>query len=96
LFAPTIHRQRLAGWPDQYPWIEDSGLQYFRNRLTEAHRDVEHGLQLTLELFRTRARQQRALEILRFKLEVLWTMLDAMHMAYVAAMPPFFTVERSS
>lgn len=95
LFAPTIHRQRLAGWPDQYPWIDAQGLQYFRNRLTEAHRDVEHGLALTLDLFRTRSQQERALEILRFKLEVLWSMLDAMHMAYVANMPPFFTVERA-
>ena len=24
--------------------IEEQGLEYFRNRLTEAHRDVEHGL----------------------------------------------------
>lgn len=93
LFAPTIHRQRLSHWPDRYPWIEESGLQYFRNRLTEAHRDVQHGLALTLEHFRTRAQQERALEILRFKLEVLWSMLDAMHMAYVVHEPPFFNVE---
>ena len=92
LFAPTIHRQRLGGWPAQYPWIEDSGLQYFRNRLTEAHRDVQHGLEITLDHFVTRAQQERALEILRFKLEVLWTMLDAMYMAYVEQKPPFFNV----
>lgn len=93
LFAPTIHKQRLDHWPDRYPWIEASGLQYFRNRLTEAHRDVQHGLALTLEFFRTREQQERALHILRFKLEVLWSMLDAMHMAYVVHEPPFFNVE---
>jgi pyrroloquinoline-quinone synthase len=92
LFAPTIHRQRLSGWPDQYPWIEDSGLQYFRNRLTEAHRDVQHGLEVVLDHFRSRAQQDRALDILRFKLEVLWTMLDAMYMAYIVNKPPFFNV----
>lgn len=89
LFAPTIHRQRLASWPDQYPWIDASGLDYFRNRLGEAHRDVEHGLAVTLDNFTTRAQQERAFEILQFKLDVLWTMLDAMMMAYVLEMPPY-------
>lgn len=92
LFAPTIHKQRLSGWPEQYPWIENQGLQYFRNRLTEAHRDVEHGLQIVLNHFRTREQQLHALKILRFKLEVLWTMLDAMYMAYVIKKPPFYNV----
>ncbi len=93
LFAPTIHRQRLEHWPDRYPWIEPEGLQYFRKRLGEAHRDVQHGLEITLAHFVTREQQQRALAILRFKLEVLWSMLDAMHLAYVLGMPPFFNVE---
>lgn len=93
LFAPTIHRARLSSWPEHYPWIDGSGLQYFRNRLTEAHRDVDHGLALVLERFDSRALQERALEILQFKLDVLWTMLDAMHMAYVLDMPPYFNVE---
>jgi pyrroloquinoline-quinone synthase len=96
LFAPTIHKARLASWPEHYPWIEPEGLQYFRNRLTEAHRDVEHGLALVLARFVTRERQERALEILRFKLDVLWSMLDAMHMAYIADMPPYFNVETES
>jgi pyrroloquinoline-quinone synthase len=96
LFAPTIHRQRLADWPSKYPWIEESGLQYFRNRLTEAHRDVQHGLEIVLEHFQTREQQERALEILRFKLEVLWSLLDAVYMAYVLNKPPFFNVERGS
>lgn len=88
LFAPTAHRQRLQSWPEHYPWIEDSGLQYFRNRLSEAHRDVDHGLALTLDYFDTREKQERAIQIVRFKLDVLWAMLDAIHMAYVLGMPP--------
>lgn len=95
LFAPTIHRQRLTDWPEKYPWIEEDGLQYFRNRLNEAHRDVQHGLEITLKHFRSREQQKRALEILRFKLEVLWSMLDAMHMAYILNMPPFFNIEEA-
>src|SRR2546428_354873 len=82
LFAPEIHRNRLASWPQHYPWIEPEGLQYFRSRVTQARRDVEHGLALTLDHFRTREEQERALEILQFKLDVLWSMLDAMQTAY--------------
>lgn len=78
LFAPHIHQQRLNHWPDHYPWIEAAGLGYFRKRLSEARRDVEHGLALTLQHFDTRALQERALQILQFKLDVLWAMLDAM------------------
>lgn len=92
LFAPTIHRQRLAGWPDQYPWIDADGLDYFRNRLTEAHRDVQHGLEITLGHFVTAELQSKAMSILRFKLEVLWSMLDAMYMTYIMDKPPFHTV----
>lgn len=93
LFAPTIHRQRLSAWPDRYPWIEADGLAYFKNRLGEAHRDVEHGLAVTLAHFVTRPQQERAMQILQFKLDVLWTMLDAMYMAYVLNRPPYFNVD---
>jgi pyrroloquinoline-quinone synthase len=82
LFAPEIHKNRLAGWPQHYPWIEVHGLEYFRSRLAQVRRDVDHGLALTLAYFRTREQQERALEILQFKLDVLWSMLDAMQMAY--------------
>lgn len=93
LFAPTIHRARLSSWPRHYPWIDSEGLQYFRNRLSEAHRDVQHGLELTLEYFTSRAQQERALQLLQFKLDVLWSMLDAMYLAYVLDMPPYFNIK---
>jgi pyrroloquinoline-quinone synthase len=89
LFAPTIHRQRLENWPTLYPWIDEEGYGYFRRRLGEARRDVEHGLSLTLDRFATAQRQNRAVEVLQFKLDILWTMLDAMWMAYVEKRPPF-------
>jgi pyrroloquinoline-quinone synthase len=82
LFAPEIHRHRLAGWPQHYPWIDAAGLAYFRERVALARRDVAHGLELTLTHFDTRERQEQALLILRFKLDVLWSMLDAMQVAY--------------
>ncbi|MFC3110760.1 pyrroloquinoline-quinone synthase PqqC [Undibacterium arcticum] len=82
MFAPKIHKERLANWPKHYGWIEADGLQYFRSRISLAERDVEHGLQVTLDHFTTSAQQQRALEILQFKLDVLWSMLDAIEKAY--------------
>ena len=78
LFAPHIHQQRIETWPQKYPWVNSEGLQYFRNRLTQARRDVQHGLKFTLDYFsQSRALQERALEILHFKLDVLWALADA-------------------
>ena len=82
LFAPEIHQKRLDTWPQHYKWIEPGGYAYFRKRLSEARRDVEHGLRVTLDHFKTREEQERALEILQFKLDILWSMLDAMQIAY--------------
>ena len=82
LFAPKIHQERLATWPEHYPWIDPAGLHYFRSRLQQARRDVEHGLAVTLAHFNTRELQDRALDILQFKLDILWTMLDSMQVRY--------------
>jgi pyrroloquinoline-quinone synthase len=85
LFAPEIHKQRLANWPEHYPWIDRSGLHYFQSRVSLARRDVEFGLAVTLDRFATRAQQERALQILQFKLDVLWQMNDAMALRYGVA-----------
>jgi pyrroloquinoline-quinone synthase len=82
LFAPEIHKQRLANWPQHYPWIDPAGLHYFQSRVSLARRDVEFGLSFTLDYFDTRALQERALTILKFKLNVLWQMSDAMALHY--------------
>ena len=84
LFAPEIHKQRLANWPQHYPWIDLGGLQYFQSRVSLARRDVEFSLACTLERFDTRALQERALDILKFKLDVLWQMSDAMALRYMS------------
>ena len=93
LFAPTIHQARLDSWPTHYPWIEKAGYDYFRQRLNEARRDVKHGLAITLEFFQTRSEQEQMLAILQMKLDILWSMLDAMQLAYVHGEPPYHTVK---
>jgi pyrroloquinoline-quinone synthase len=85
LFAPEIHKQRLANWPQHYSWIDPAGLHYFQSRVSLARRDVEFGLAFTLNHFDTRQMQERALDILKFKLDVLWQMSDAMALRYAGS-----------
>jgi pyrroloquinoline-quinone synthase len=92
LFAPTIHQNRLDNWPKYYPWIDERGYHYFRKRLTEARRDVKYGLDITLNYYKTRAQQEKMLEVLQFKLDILWTMLDCMWMAYIEKKPPYHNI----
>ena len=92
MFAPTIHQSRLDSWPTNYPWIDSKGLEYFQIRLSQARRDVSHGLTITLDYFTSYEQQQRALNILQFKLDILWSMLDSMTMAYEYQRAPYHTL----
>jgi pyrroloquinoline-quinone synthase len=84
LFAPTLMAARIAAFEQHYPWVKPDGLRYFRGRLTQAPRDADFALRLVLERCHTRAEQERAVAALKFKCELLWAMLDAMHFAYIA------------
>jgi pyrroloquinoline-quinone synthase len=83
LFAPQIHRDRIAGLLAHYDFADDTSLAYFRKRLDEVPRDVEFGLAYVLREARTTEQQQGALAALRFKTDVLWAQLDALYHAYV-------------
>ncbi|PHR81085.1 MAG: pyrroloquinoline quinone biosynthesis protein C [Colwellia sp.] len=89
MFAPEIHQSRLDSWPQNYPWIKPEGLEYFQIRLSQARRDVNHGLQITLDHFTSREAQEEALNILQFKLDILWSMLDSMTLAYQQGRAPY-------
>lgn len=84
LFAPAIHQQRIHGFEAYYAFANDATLSYFRKRLDQAPRDVAFGLAYVLDNAGTPEQQQQALDALRFKTEVLWAQLDALHHAYVA------------
>jgi pyrroloquinoline-quinone synthase len=89
LFAPAIHKARIAGMLEGYDFIDDSVMQYFRRRLTEAPRDVGFALDYVKREARTPERQEGVLAAVRFKCDVLWAQLDALHFAYVdPALPP--------
>ena len=77
MFAPLIVKERLAAMLSHYPWVDPEGLQYFKNRLTQAPRDAEYALALVTERCQSREAQERALAALEFKCDVLWCLLDA-------------------
>ncbi len=77
VFAPTLVSYRIEVLERHYPWIDQDGLNYFRNRLSQAPRDSEHGLALVLAAADTYEKQLQALKAVEFKCDVLWSMLDA-------------------
>ncbi|HEY2798969.1 MAG TPA: pyrroloquinoline-quinone synthase PqqC [Chthoniobacterales bacterium] len=85
LFAPDLMATRLAAFEKYYTWIDASGLDYFRRRVTQARRDSNEALEITIEHCHTRELQEAALDALRFKCDVLWSILDAIHHAYGGA-----------
>ncbi len=83
LFAPDIHRERIAGLLEHYDFADDRTMSYFRKRLEEAPRDVQFGLDYVLREARMPEQQQGVIDALYFKCDVLWAQLDALHHAYV-------------
>jgi pyrroloquinoline-quinone synthase len=89
LFAPSIHKRRIAGMLANYSFIDEKVVAYFRRRLDQAPRDAGFALDYVKRNARTVEEQQGALAALKFKTEVLWAQLDALHHAYVTgAIPP--------
>ncbi|MFO1153177.1 MAG: pyrroloquinoline-quinone synthase PqqC [Rhodospirillales bacterium] len=88
LFAPALHARRIAGMLAGYPFIGDEVMAYFRRRLVEAPRDVDFALAYVKQHARTEEQKQQVEAALRFKCQVLWAQLDAIHHAYVAPGTP--------
>ena len=82
LFAPDLMTARLAAFEKFYSWIDARGLDYFRRRVTQARRDSNEALAITVEHCNTPELQREAMRALEFKCDVLWSMLDAIHHAY--------------
>ena len=82
LFAPDLMSKRLAAFEKYYSWVQSSGFEYFRRRVTQARTDSEEALQLTLKYCNTKGLQDQAVQALSFKCDVLWCMLDAIEAEY--------------
>jgi len=83
LFAPDHMRERVASMEAHYPWIPSWGYDYFRARFTQARTDSGEALAITLNYCDTPELQDRAVEALEFKCDVLWSLLDAVQGAKV-------------
>jgi pyrroloquinoline-quinone synthase len=70
--------KRLDAFQKFYTWIAPEGLDYFRARLAQAREDSDFALSATLRYCADREMQERAVHALRFKCDVLWSMLDAL------------------
>jgi coenzyme PQQ biosynthesis protein C len=78
VFAPDLMAKRLDAFQKYYSWIASDGLDYFRARLTQAREDSQFALEATLQYCADREMQDAAINALRFKCDVLWSMLDAL------------------
>src|SRR5438309_7228665 len=67
LFAPDLMEARLAAFEKFYTWIDPSGLDYFRRRVTQARRDSSEALEITVGHCNTRELQDAAVGALQFK-----------------------------
>lgn len=77
LFGPPVMAQRIEAIVEHYEWIDPSGLAYFRKRIPLAKRDAEIALAWVTAEAATPELQDACVNALRFKCEVLWSLLDA-------------------
>lgn len=91
MFAPQIHKDRIAGLMEHYDFATFDSTAYFRQRLNEAPKDVAFGLQWVLDHAVTKQDQDAAANALVFKTQMLWAQLDALWLGYVEQghIPPF-------
>jgi pyrroloquinoline-quinone synthase len=82
LFAPDLMAKRLEAFQEHYQWVEPWGFDYFKRRLTQARVDSNGALALTLKYCDTPELQREALRALIFKCDLLWAVLDGIHLKY--------------
>jgi len=82
LFAPDLMKTRIEAFEKYYTWVPSWGLDYFKSRVTQARKDSDEGLQLTLTHCNTPELQEEAVKALSFKCDLLWSILDAISLAY--------------
>jgi len=89
MFSPNIISQRVAGMLQNYDFVTEETLAYFTPRLTQAPVDVAFALEYCKREAATREQQEQVMAALRYKCDLLWAQLDALHYAYVTpGLPP--------
>ncbi len=89
MFSPETIGERVHGMLKHYDYLSPNVLSYFDKRMTQAPRDADFALDYVKREARTPEQQQKVCDALKFKCNVLWAQLDALHHAYVSpALPP--------
>lgn len=81
LFGPPVMERRVEALLEKYPWIDPKGMLYFERRIPLARRDADEALSWVVQDATTPEMQQRCIEALQFKCDVLWSILDATALA---------------
>jgi pyrroloquinoline-quinone synthase len=82
LFSRDLIALRMDALRRHYPWLS-GGLDYFEARLDQAPTDAQFAFQFVADHARTYDEQEKAIQALREKCEILWAQLDALYYAYV-------------
>ena len=82
LFSRDLISLRMEKMRQHYPWLS-GGLDYFEARLTQAPEDAAFAIQYVNEHAETRTQQEKVIQALRDKCDILWAQLDALYFAYV-------------
>lgn len=81
-FSPDIMARRIVAWETHYPWVDAETLAYFRGRVTRAKEDSREAIDYVLANAKTRAEQERCIDALVTKTQILWALLDAVSLAH--------------
>ena len=68
---------------ENYDFIGEQAMAYFSRRLDQADRDADFALDYVKRHAATAEMQLAVVDAVRFKCNVLWAQLDALHHAYV-------------
>jgi len=82
-FVPGILQQRIAAWEKHYPWVRQEGLSYFRSRVSRAQRDSTQAIRFVTTNAHSAELQDLCVAALIRKTDILWCLLDAIHLKYV-------------
>lgn len=75
--------ERVKAFEKHYRWVKSEGLGYFRSRLIQTKRDSNIALDLAVRYCNTLDLQNRAIEAVAFKNNILWSISDTIYTAYV-------------
>jgi pyrroloquinoline-quinone synthase len=81
-FAPDLMSKRIEAWEQHYPWVDREALAYFRSRVPRARRDSEEAVEFVVQHALSRDLQERCVQALVDKTQILWHLLDCVALAH--------------